>query len=681
MIKKYKLKENMKRMKQLLSRTLSKSSLWGAGGVLLALLLFSCSQDDDPVADNGDRVAVSFSTGTTGIAVPKAAAVNGTSGVTPSGIPYTDYMDKDGFETRAFRITKSEERKVKNGGLKTASNGNEWEQDDLVGIFMKKMGQPLSSINISEEADNIQYKATPKSGETETATFAPANANEIIYLPQSGNVDFIAYYPYVASLTGYTYPVDVSTGKQGNPDAIDLLYSNDATGKNKNNTAVSLTFKHALSRIVLNMEKGTGVTDAELAAMTVTFTGMPTTAGFKLADGTFDNKGNVAAIAPNGSGTSYQALVIPQAENEYTGRTMTFTLGGETFTYDIPDTDAHAYKSGKEYTYEITVNRTGVTVATPIINNWDTKENGEENVEIIEAVRIPKGIFQMGSPTFEPNRQTNETQHEVTLTNDFYMGKYAVTNVQYAAFLNDKKVQAETNIYNPGWGGNMTGGKCTWGNNDGQVLVFEGNGTGANGGLNWNGSTWVPASGKDDYPAIWVTWYGAYEYVKWIGGRLPTEAEWEYACRGAYANKAIETNTLPFGIGEGKKLTGDMANFDGRYIYDYDAGGQQSYNASGIYKGSTQAVGSYSSYTNSYGLYDMHGNVFEWCQDWYAANYGSTNASDPVTDPTGPTSGADRVLRGGHWYGDAQYCRSAYRNDSNPGNADINFGFRVVFVP
>jgi len=667
----------MKRMKQLLSRTLSNSPLRGVGGLLLALLLFSCSQEDNPAGDNGDRMAVSFSTGTTGIAVPKSAAVNGTSGFTSSGIPYTDYVDKDGFETRAFRITKSEERKVKSGGFKTASNGNEWVQDDLVGIFMKKTGQSLSSINISEGADNIQYKATPKSGEAKTATFAPANTNEIIYFPQSGNVDFIAYYPYVASLTSYTYLVDVSTVKQAAPDAIDLLYSNDATGKNKSNPAVGLTFRHALSRIVLNMEKGTGVTDVELAGMKVTFTGMPTTADFKLADGTFDNRGNVMAINPKGSGTSYQALLIPQEANEFRGRTMTFTFNGETFNYTIPDNDAHAYKSGKEYTYEITVNRTGVTVGTPDINDWDTNPHTPEEA-VIEAVRIPKGTFMMGSHVDEPYRKNNEVQHEVTLTNDFYMGKYTVTNAQYAAFLNAKEVQGESNISNSLNGKKMTGGRCTWGTNNRQVLVFDGNGTQYDWGVKWNtvDSKWEPASGKDDYPVIWVTWYGAYEYAKWIGGRLPTEAEWEFACRGAYTNKTTETNTLPFGIGEGKRLTGFMANFDGRYIYDYDMGGNQE-DPNGMYKASTTAVGSYQSYKNNYGLYDMHGNVHEWCQDWYSQNYPSL----PTEDPTGLDTGSYRVLRGGYWDTFAYNCRSAFRTFSTPGSAFFAYGFRVVFIP
>jgi formylglycine-generating enzyme required for sulfatase activity len=96
---------------------------------------------------------------------------------------------------------------------------------------------------------------------------------------------------------------------------------------------------------------------------------------------------------------------------------------------------------------------------------------------------------------------------------------------------------------------------------------------------------------------------------------------------------------------------------------------------SGLYKGKTTAVGSYP-YANNYGLYDMHGNVFEWCSDWYG-DYDSS-----ATDPKGSAQGSLRVLRGGYWYGNALLCRSAYRYRDNPGNAGNNFfGFRVVFVP
>lgn len=193
--------------------------------------------------------------------------------------------------------------------------------------------------------------------------------------------------------------------------------------------------------------------------------------------------------------------------------------------------------------------------------------------------------------------------------------------------------------------------------------------------------------GRGDRPVIDVSWNDAVAYCTWLSEQtgqtwmLPTEAQWEYAARGSYTNKATETATQPFGIGDGTKLYADMANFDGKYPYALPGGHISNYNGLGAnpntYLNKTQLVGNYSA--NNYGLYDMHGNVLEWCLDncaWPPTDYGS----GAVTDPVG-TAGTYRVLRGGSWLYDAQGCRSAFRNGRNPGNADDDIGFRVVLVP
>ncbi|GHS92424.1 hypothetical protein FACS1894203_4850 [Bacteroidia bacterium] len=247
------------------------------------------------------------------------------------------------------------------------------------------------------------------------------------------------------------------------------------------------------------------------------------------------------------------------------------------------------------------------------------------------------------------------------------MSKYPVTNAQYAAFLNANTIESN--------------GRWASGTYPTEKLIATSSGS-SNWGLNWdNGnSKWVPVSGYDNHPVIYVTWYGADEYARWVGGSLPTEAQWEYACRGDYPDKATEVNTLPFGIGTGRKLTGDMANFYATNPYDLDNAPSGDYNdtsQSGLYQGKTTAVGSYPD-ANNYGLYDMHGNVREWCLDQWdvSDNYSTLPPTDPVC-----TLGSSHVLRGGHWDGDAQYCRSAYRRADNPDYAHYSFGFRVVFVP
>jgi formylglycine-generating enzyme required for sulfatase activity len=142
-----------------------------------------------------------------------------------------------------------------------------------------------------------------------------------------------------------------------------------------------------------------------------------------------------------------------------------------------------------------------------------------------------------------------------------------------------------------------------------------------------------------------VTWYGAVAYAKWTGKRLPTEAEYEVACRGGLIDATYPT---------GAQIDNTQANF---------------------FNSDTTPVMSYPS--NGYGLYDMVGNVYQWCQDWYNYDYYEVSTQDPH-DPMGPMQGVYRVLRGGCWKSLEEDLRCAHRHRNNPATANRTYGFRCA---
>jgi formylglycine-generating enzyme required for sulfatase activity len=262
----------------------------------------------------------------------------------------------------------------------------------------------------------------------------------------------------------------------------------------------------------------------------------------------------------------------------------------------------------------------------------------------ISTVTIPAGTFSMGSSNDEVNRSPVETLHLVMLST-FRMSKYEITNAQYAAFLNAKSI---------GLDGIWAAGAYPT-----QILIYASSDS-YDWGLNYTSGQWVPAAGYENHPVINVTWYGATEYATYAGGCLPTEAEWGYACRAG--------SFMPFNTGT--CLTNTQANYHWAYPYDTCCT-----NTNTTFPGKPQQVGTYA--PNAFGLYDMHGNVREWCSDWYA-DY----LTEYQINPTGAHSGSSRVIRGGSWADNAQYCRSAYRVDSYPDHCNLhNIGFRVVFAP
>ena len=256
------------------------------------------------------------------------------------------------------------------GGISvnTRAAGQDWADGDKIGIFMIEAGKTLSADAISEGVDNVCYQSNG------SKAFSPISGGKTIFFPIDGDVDFYSYYPQT---TVNNYKVALNMGDQKSQEAIDFMYAK-TTGCNKAKPQVDLKFNHMLSKLILNVQPGNGLTQDDLKNLTVTIKDQNTTATFNLADGVISGEGNPDNIQMKAVqvGKIYEAILLPTAS---TTREIEFNLNNGHDAPFVWKMDSEL-KGGNLYNYT-TVKLTRTTIEmTGTIESWNEVKNNNENI-------------------------------------------------------------------------------------------------------------------------------------------------------------------------------------------------------------------------------------------------------------------------------------------------------------
>jgi formylglycine-generating enzyme required for sulfatase activity len=490
------------------------------------------------------------------------------------------------------------------------------------------MGNSVTAIGEGVFRDNRLTSVVIPNSVTSIEGYA-FNGNNLWTITIGDNVTFpssgVEVFGTLGFLTAYN-----------NNDKLAGIYTRSGANSTNWSWATPFQWTQAGNRITITGHIGSG----GVMILPAAINGIPVTA---VGNGAFRDKNLTKVVIPDG--------VTSIGTGAFAGNRLTSVALGANVTFgsDALDSDlesAYSSNSMTAGTYTRPDAASTAWAAVPVPGGF---------------VRLPGGTFTMGSPANEPGRDNDEGPQRQITVSAFYRGQNPVTVGEFRRFASAAGYRTEAE-------------------SEGDGQVWTGSSWETRAKVNWKNPGFTQGQ---DYPVVLVSWNDAVRYCNWLsqqegltpayyytvnkdnrvigvtrnrnasGYRLPTEAEWEYACRAG-------TRT-PFNTGN--NITTDQANYHGANPYND--------NAQGAYRERTTPVRSFE--PNAWGLYDMHGNVYEWCWDWY----GSYSAT-VQTDPAGPVSGERRATRGGSWNTAAQNLRSAYRGTSVSSDRNNGRGFRVV---
>lgn len=330
--------------------------------------------------------------------------------------------------------------------IQSRVSGNTWNANDEVGIYMMNAGSGIEAAT----AQNKKYIAQTNG----TLTAAPGNG---IYLPESGNVDFIAYYPYTTSVSGNKLAVNVSD--QSNPAAIDLIYSNGTKGVAATTaTTISLGFTHQLTKVTLNVTKDETI--ETLNGLGVNIKGISTEGEFNLADGTLtatagtNNKDVAMYIDAQGTTATATAIILPTAAStDQTSLNLTFNLNGQSFTHTISDASIFEKGTNVSFNAKLSINngKPVVTVGNATISNWTEKPGGDINVDFDGGTQ-PGGetvVFEESFATSQGNFEIDNKQLPNGEGSFVWKQDAKYYCMKASAYINDTKYASESWLVSP----------------------------------------------------------------------------------------------------------------------------------------------------------------------------------------------------------------------------------------